>query len=228
MPNLARQASTRAAPASRARGKADLHPAYVARPASAAILRPLQFSILAAFHLGWRELNVGAWLARVQTKEYTLRATDWVRAVAGVQSLLSLYLLAMWALTYFGRPFGQVADPPPLGPLGGSSIRDRAVGRAVDRRAAVLGHPTAERVVQLGPKGAQAREAAQAVDLARAGSAREPASAMAPGAVRVQSVRRLAACHLKQGSRLGASRALIADGLNFFEVVRIGHRAAGD
>jgi uncharacterized protein YjbI with pentapeptide repeats len=70
------------------------------------LLRALQFSILSAFHLGWRELNVGTWLARVQTREYTLRATGWVRAVAGVQSLLSVYLLAMWVLTYFGRPFG--------------------------------------------------------------------------------------------------------------------------
>jgi hypothetical protein len=66
------------------------------------ILRAVQFSVLSAFHLGWRDLNVGTWLARVQTREYTLRA----RAVAGVQSLLSVYLLAMWALTYFGRPFG--------------------------------------------------------------------------------------------------------------------------
>jgi hypothetical protein len=68
-------------------------------------LRALQFSILSAF-LGWRELNVGTWLARVQTREYTRRATGWVWAVAGAQSLLSIHLLAMWALTYFGRPFG--------------------------------------------------------------------------------------------------------------------------
>ncbi len=69
------------------------------------LLRALQFSVLSAFHLGWRELNVGNWIARIQAHEYTLRATGWVRAVAGVQSLLSVYLLALWALTYFGRPF---------------------------------------------------------------------------------------------------------------------------
>jgi hypothetical protein len=28
------------------------------------------------------------------------------RFVSGFQSLLSVYLLALWALTYFGRPFG--------------------------------------------------------------------------------------------------------------------------
>jgi hypothetical protein len=65
----------------------------------------LQFSLLSAFHLGWRELNVGSWIARVQAREYTLRAIGWVRVVSGIQSLLSVYLLAMWALTYFGRPF---------------------------------------------------------------------------------------------------------------------------
>ncbi|HEX2529808.1 MAG TPA: pentapeptide repeat-containing protein [Geminicoccus sp.] len=66
----------------------------------------LQFSAISAFHLGWRDLNVGTWLSRLQTREYALQATGWVRTVAGLQSLLSVYLLAMWALTYFGRPFG--------------------------------------------------------------------------------------------------------------------------
>ena len=55
--------------------------------------------------LGWRELNVGTWIARVQSREYVLRATGWVRTVSGIQSLLSVYLLALWVLTYFGRPF---------------------------------------------------------------------------------------------------------------------------
>ena len=63
------------------------------------------FSLLSAFHIGWRDLNVGSWLTRLQSREYALRAKGWVRAVSGVQSLISVYLLAMWALTYFGRPF---------------------------------------------------------------------------------------------------------------------------
>jgi uncharacterized protein YjbI with pentapeptide repeats len=65
----------------------------------------LLFSLSSAFQIGWRELNVGNWITRLQPREYTLRATGWVRVVAGVQSLLSVYLLALWALTYFGRPF---------------------------------------------------------------------------------------------------------------------------
>jgi hypothetical protein len=71
----------------------------------AALGRAAYFSLLSAFNIGWRDLNVGTWIARIQPQEYTLRATGWVRVVSGLQSLLSVYLLAMWALTYFGRPF---------------------------------------------------------------------------------------------------------------------------
>lgn len=64
------------------------------------------FSVISAFHLGWRDLNVGTWIARMQPREYALRARGWVRAVSGLQSLISVYLLALWVLSYFGRPFG--------------------------------------------------------------------------------------------------------------------------
>jgi len=65
----------------------------------------LLFSLLSAFQIGWRELNVGNWITRLLPGEYTLQGTRWVRVVSGAQSLLSVYLLALWALTYFGRPF---------------------------------------------------------------------------------------------------------------------------
>jgi hypothetical protein len=65
----------------------------------------LYFSLLSAVHIGWRDLNVGTWIARMQPREYTLRATGWVRFVSGLQSLLSVYLVALAVLTYFGRPF---------------------------------------------------------------------------------------------------------------------------
>jgi uncharacterized protein YjbI with pentapeptide repeats len=66
------------------------------------------FSILSAFSIGWRELNVGNWIARIQRREYTLRATGWVRTVSGIQSLISVYLIALWVLSYFGRPFEAI------------------------------------------------------------------------------------------------------------------------
>lgn len=65
----------------------------------------LYFSLLSTFHIGWRELNVGNWISRLQLHPYTLQGTGWVRPVSGIQSLISVYLLAMWALSYFGRPF---------------------------------------------------------------------------------------------------------------------------
>jgi len=71
-----------------------------------AYLNALYFSVLSAFHIGWRDLNVGTWITRMQPREYTLRATGWVRVVSGIQSLISVYLLALAVLTYFGRPFG--------------------------------------------------------------------------------------------------------------------------
>lgn len=68
----------------------------------------LYFSMLSAFSIGWRELNVGNWITRLQRREYFLRSTGWVRTVSGIQSLSSVYLLALWVLTYFGRPFEAI------------------------------------------------------------------------------------------------------------------------
>ena len=81
-------------------------PVRVNLPGLKALLMGLYFSLLSAFSIGWRDLNVGNWIARIQPLEYTLRATGWVRTVSGVQSLISVCLLAFWVLTYFGRPFG--------------------------------------------------------------------------------------------------------------------------
>ncbi len=63
------------------------------------------FSILSAFHIRWRDLNVGNRVTRIQPKEYTLKVTCWVRIVTGIQRLISIYLLILWALIQFGRPF---------------------------------------------------------------------------------------------------------------------------
>jgi hypothetical protein len=65
----------------------------------------LYFSLLSATRIGWHELNVGTWITRIQSREYSLRATGWVRVVSGIQSLISVYLVALEILTYFGTPF---------------------------------------------------------------------------------------------------------------------------
>jgi hypothetical protein len=64
------------------------------------------FSLMSAFNIGFREINFGVWLRRLTKREYDLKAVGWARTVSGFQSLLSVYLIALWVLTYFGRPFG--------------------------------------------------------------------------------------------------------------------------
>lgn len=64
------------------------------------------FSLMSAFNLGFREIDFGRWLRMLQKREYDLKAVGWARTVSGSQSLVSVYLLALWILTYFGRPFG--------------------------------------------------------------------------------------------------------------------------
>ena len=65
----------------------------------------MYFSLLSTFHIGWRDFNLGAWLVRIQFRQYRLVGTGIVRAWAGVQSLVCVFLLALFAFTYFGRPF---------------------------------------------------------------------------------------------------------------------------
>ncbi len=63
------------------------------------------FSLMSAFNIGFRDINFGRWLRLLFPTEFDLKAKGWARTVAGVQSLLSVFLVALWVLTYFGRPF---------------------------------------------------------------------------------------------------------------------------
>jgi hypothetical protein len=56
-------------------------------------------------NIGFQQFTPGDWIRRLQPHEYALKAEGWVRMVAGAQALLSVFLLAMWVLTQFGRPF---------------------------------------------------------------------------------------------------------------------------
>ncbi|CAB1062007.1 Pentapeptide repeat family protein [Olavius sp. associated proteobacterium Delta 1] len=69
------------------------------------ILIGFHYSLMSAFRIGWQELNIGAWIKLISPREYTLRSTGWVKFVSGVQSLLGGYMVALWVLTYWGRPF---------------------------------------------------------------------------------------------------------------------------
>ena len=71
----------------------------------AALRHALYFSVFSALHIGWRDIAVDGWLARLQPRGFVLRATGWVRVVSSAQSLISLYLLGLSLVAYFGRPF---------------------------------------------------------------------------------------------------------------------------
>ena len=65
----------------------------------------MMFSFMSAFNIGFREINFGRWIRLLMKREYDLRPVGWVRTISGVQALISVYLVALWVLTTFGRPF---------------------------------------------------------------------------------------------------------------------------
>lgn len=87
----------------------------------------LYTSILSAFHIGWRDLSVGTWIARLQPREYTLRTTGWVRFVFCRQTPVEKFvgwncgvvrashnLPSYWS----PRDWHCICDPPYLGCFG--------------------------------------------------------------------------------------------------------------
>ena len=84
----------------------------------------MMFSLMSAFNLGFRQLDFGRWIRMLMVRPYDIKPVGWVRTVSGVQSLVTVYLVALWVLTYFGRPFGlaqrghdhryRPRRPPPL------------------------------------------------------------------------------------------------------------------
>ena len=63
------------------------------------------FSLMSAFNIGFRDINFGRWLRLLTKREYDIKAVGWARTVAGFQSLFSVILIALFVLTFFGRPF---------------------------------------------------------------------------------------------------------------------------
>jgi uncharacterized protein YjbI with pentapeptide repeats len=64
------------------------------------------FSLMSAFNIGFREINFGRWLRLLTRTEFDIKAVGWARVIAGWQSLISVLLIALFLLTFFGRPFG--------------------------------------------------------------------------------------------------------------------------
>ncbi len=63
------------------------------------------FSTMNTFNIGFRDINFGRWLKLLTRREFDLQATGFARVVSGIQALLSVYLVALWALSFAGNPF---------------------------------------------------------------------------------------------------------------------------
>jgi uncharacterized protein YjbI with pentapeptide repeats len=65
----------------------------------------LRASSNATLAVGFGDVKLGEWLARLRRKESELEAVGWLRVVAGVQSLVATVIFVLWAWCVFGDPF---------------------------------------------------------------------------------------------------------------------------
>ena len=87
------------------RGAGWKFPFRFARYAGRALGTAALFSMMSAFNIGFREVNLGRWIRLMQPREFDIKARGWLRVVSGLQSLTSVYLLALAILSHFGTPF---------------------------------------------------------------------------------------------------------------------------
>ena len=63
------------------------------------------FSLLSTFNIGFRGFNFARIIRLLNTKEKDFRPTGVLRTISAVQAILSVFLIGLWILSYFGRPF---------------------------------------------------------------------------------------------------------------------------
>ncbi|HET9843325.1 MAG TPA: pentapeptide repeat-containing protein [Gammaproteobacteria bacterium] len=69
------------------------------------VLTALYLSLLSSLKIGFDDFNLAHWITYMQSREYNLIPRGWVRSLAGFQAIFCAYLLLLWAITLFGRPF---------------------------------------------------------------------------------------------------------------------------
>jgi len=63
------------------------------------------FGLQRSLRIGFREISPNHWLSLLLPRDFKIYSEGWPRYVSGFQSLLSVYLIALSILSYFGRPF---------------------------------------------------------------------------------------------------------------------------
>ena len=61
----------------------------------------LWFSFLSATHFGVKFFNAQTIFRRLQKENYMVEPTGWLRRISAAQSIISVYLLGLFAVTYF-------------------------------------------------------------------------------------------------------------------------------
>jgi hypothetical protein len=64
------------------------------------------FSLSSTVGFAGARLSLGRWISRIQQNERVFKARGLTRIASGVQTAICFYLLALWLLTLFARPFG--------------------------------------------------------------------------------------------------------------------------
>jgi uncharacterized protein YjbI with pentapeptide repeats len=65
----------------------------------------LLFSLRTALSLGFKDFAFDRWIRALTPRDYEFSARGAVRVLAGIQALISIYLLTLAALSYFASPF---------------------------------------------------------------------------------------------------------------------------
>jgi uncharacterized protein YjbI with pentapeptide repeats len=63
------------------------------------------FSTQRTLRIGFREVSPSHWLMMLLPPDFEMKSRGWPRFVSGIQSLLSVALIVLSLLSYFGRPF---------------------------------------------------------------------------------------------------------------------------
>ena len=69
------------------------------------LLAAFRASCDATLTVGFGDVKLGEWIARLRRSEEEMATVGWLRTVAGIQSLVATLIFVIWAWSIFGDPF---------------------------------------------------------------------------------------------------------------------------
>jgi len=80
-------------------------PIHAVRAEARILFTAANYSLRNMVNLKFQWLEVGTWIKMLQSRDFDFESRGALRVISGLQSLLSLSLIALFILTYFGNPF---------------------------------------------------------------------------------------------------------------------------